>query len=54
MVLADFRIFEIPPVGFPQLLPPTFPPALIAAIALTSIARPADEEHQTAIDCPAK
>jgi hypothetical protein len=54
MVLADFRIFLVAPVGFPQLLTPAFLSALTAAIALASIARPANEKHQAATDRPAK
>src|SRR6516164_8709762 len=54
MVLPDIRIFQIPLVGFPQLFPPTSPPAFIAAVGLTSVARPTDKKHQAATDRPAK
>jgi hypothetical protein len=54
VIEPNVGIFQVSPVRFPQLLPPASLPALIATIALTSIAPPADEEHQTAIDCPAK
>ena len=50
VIEADFGIFQVSPVRFPQLLPPTFLSAFIAAVGMTSIARPANEEHQTAID----
>ena len=52
--LADFRILLVTLVGFPQLLQPAFQPALLTAVSLTPIARPADEKHQTATDRPAK
>jgi hypothetical protein len=49
VIEPNVGIFQVSPVRFPQLLPPASLPALIATIA-----PPADEEHQTAIDCPAK
>jgi hypothetical protein len=45
MILPDFRILLIPPVGFPPLFLTASTPAFPAAIRLASIARAADEKH---------
>jgi len=54
VILPDFGISMVSPIRFPQLFTPAFLTTFIAAVGLSSIARPTDEKHHTATDCPAK
>jgi hypothetical protein len=49
MVPADFPIVLITSVACEPLAPPLTPPASLAAIGMSAITGPADQEHRAAV-----
>jgi hypothetical protein len=48
MILTDFPILLISPVGLQPLTPPRLTSASFAAVGMSAITRPADQEHRAA------
>jgi hypothetical protein len=54
VIFPDSGILLVPLIGLPPLNPPRFAPAFIAAVGVSPVTRPANEEHDAATIAAAK